>query len=68
MDANHAEPWFEGYAAGHHDVGGGQWLHARVGGQADAPPMLLLHGFPPTHVMWRPPTRPSPAPTTTGSS
>jgi haloacetate dehalogenase len=52
MDAN-AEPWFEGWTAGHHEVGGGQRLYARVGGRPDAPPLLLLHGFPQTHVMWR---------------
>ncbi|MFN2473426.1 MAG: alpha/beta fold hydrolase [Sphingomicrobium sp.] len=27
------------------------WLHARVGGAG--PPLLLLHGFPETHLMWR---------------
>jgi haloacetate dehalogenase len=27
-------------------------VHARVGG--DGPPLLLLHGFPQTHVMWHP--------------
>ena len=25
-------------------------IHARVGG--DGPPVLLLHGYPQTHVMW----------------
>ena len=44
-------PWFEGFDAGHHDVGGIR-LFARCGGRADAPPMLLLHGFPQTHAMW----------------
>jgi haloacetate dehalogenase len=27
-------------------------LFARVGGSADAPPLVLLHGYPQTHVMW----------------
>ncbi|MDR3376269.1 MAG: alpha/beta hydrolase [Ancalomicrobiaceae bacterium] len=27
-------------------------LFARVGGAADAPPLVLLHGYPQTHVMW----------------
>ena len=27
-------------------------LHARIGGRADAPPLVLLHGFPQTHTMW----------------
>jgi len=48
-----AEPWFEGFDGGHHDVGGGLRLYARSGGRADAPPLLLLHGYPQTHVMWQ---------------
>ncbi|MFC9664692.1 alpha/beta fold hydrolase [Nocardia sp. NPDC127606] len=32
------------------DIGGVR-IHARVGG--DGPPVLLLHGYPQTHVMWR---------------
>jgi len=48
-----AEPWFEGFDAGHHEVGGGLRLYARSGGRADAPPLLLLHGYPQTHVMWQ---------------
>ncbi len=28
-------------------------IHARIGGRADAPPLLLMHGFPQSHVMWR---------------
>ncbi|KQT60145.1 fluoroacetate dehalogenase [Methylobacterium sp. Leaf456] len=35
--------WIEGPA--------GRWF-ARVGGRADAPPLLLLHGFPQSHAMW----------------
>ena len=27
-------------------------VHARVGG--DGPPLLLLHGFPQSHLMWHP--------------
>ena len=27
-------------------------IHARVGGDPSAPPVLLLHGFPQTHVIW----------------
>jgi haloacetate dehalogenase len=30
-------------------------VHARVGG--DGPPLLLLHGFPQTHLMWHPVTQ-----------
>jgi haloacetate dehalogenase len=43
--------WFDGFTAGFHEVGSVR-LHARVGGAAGAPPLLLLHGFPQTHVMW----------------
>jgi haloacetate dehalogenase len=44
--------WFAGFESGTFDVHGTA-VHARVGGPADAPPLLLLHGFPQTHVMWR---------------
>lgn len=43
--------WFDGFTAGFHEVGGVQ-LHARIGGCADAPALLMLHGFPQTHAMW----------------
>lgn len=44
--------WFAGFEAGFYDVGGLR-LHARTGGRADAPPLLLLHGFPQSHVLWQ---------------
>lgn len=44
--------WFEGFAAVHHDVGEVR-LHVRLGGRADAPPLLLLHGFPQTGALWQ---------------
>lgn len=44
--------WFEGFEAGWHRLGD-VTLHARVGGRPDAPPLLLLHGFPQTHAMWQ---------------
>ena len=44
-------PWFDGFAAAFHQVDGLR-LFARVGGRADAPPLLMLHGFPQTHAMW----------------
>ena len=44
-------PWFDGFDARHHDVNGVR-LFARTGGRADAPPLLLIHGFPQTHAMW----------------
>jgi haloacetate dehalogenase len=43
--------WFDGFDARHHEVNG-QRIFARTGGQADGPPLLLLHGFPQTHVIW----------------
>lgn len=43
--------WFDGFTTGFHEVGGLQ-LHARTGGRADAPALLMLHGFPQTHAMW----------------
>ena len=43
--------WFDGFEAGMHDVGG-LHLHVRTGGRVDGPPLLLLHGFPQTHVIW----------------
>lgn len=44
--------WFQGFAARDFDLAGTR-IHARIGGRADAPPLLLLHGFPQTHVMWQ---------------
>jgi haloacetate dehalogenase len=43
--------WFEGFEEGVH-AAGEVHLHARTGGRAGAPPLLLLHGFPQTHAMW----------------
>ena len=51
----HTPPWFDGFEARDFDVGGTR-IHARIGGRAGgtagAPALLLLHGFPQTHVMW----------------
>ena len=44
--------WFEGFACTDVDVGDGATIHIRTGGRPDAPPLLLLHGFPQTHAMW----------------
>lgn len=44
--------WFDGFEEGDHAVGE-LHLHARIGGRPDAPPLLLLHGFPQTHTMWQ---------------
>jgi len=43
--------WFEGFEAGFHEVNG-QRLFARSGGQPGGPPLLLLHGYPQTHLAW----------------
>lgn len=45
-------PWFDGFPARDFDVAGTR-VHARTGGTAGAPALLLLHGFPQTHAMWR---------------
>ncbi len=44
--------WFDGFEAARHRVNGTE-IHARTGGRADGPPVLLLHGFPQTHAMWQ---------------
>ena len=41
---------FEGFADERIDVGEGVTIRARVAG--DGPPVLLLHGYPETHVCW----------------
>jgi len=41
---------FRGFTVHDVDVGGVR-IHARVGGEG--PPVLLLHGYPQTHVIWR---------------
>ena len=43
--------WFDGFEAKDIEVHG-QRIHARVGGNPKGPPLLLVHGFPQTHVMW----------------
>ncbi|MCW5665301.1 MAG: alpha/beta hydrolase [Piscinibacter sp.] len=44
-------PWFEGFEAAAHAVNG-TTICARTGGPEGAPPLLLVHGFPQTHVLW----------------
>ena len=43
--------WFSGFELKRIPTGEGE-TSVRVGGRPDAPPLLLLHGFPQTHVMW----------------
>ncbi len=44
--------FFPGFAAMDIDVGEGVTIRARTGGTPGMPPLLLLHGYPQTHVMW----------------
>ncbi|MGV3494970.1 MAG: alpha/beta fold hydrolase [Ramlibacter sp.] len=43
--------WFDGFERSEHALPQGT-IHARTGGRADGPALLLLHGFPQSHVMW----------------
>lgn len=43
--------WFAGFSTVDHRAGD-VTIHARVGGRADGPPLVLLHGFPQNHAMW----------------
>ena len=43
--------WFEGFESRTFEVNGVE-IFARIGGPADAPPLLMLHGYPQTHVIW----------------
>jgi haloacetate dehalogenase len=44
-------PGFEGFEP-LDEVVDGRHVRGRIGGRADAQPLLLLHGFPQTHVLW----------------
>jgi haloacetate dehalogenase len=44
--------WFEHFEARRFMVSGAE-IAARLGGDRDKPALLLLHGFPQTHVMWQ---------------
>ena len=46
-----AVEWFDGFEARAYDVDGVR-VFARTGGNPDGEPLVLLHGFPQTHVMW----------------
>lgn len=44
--------WFDGFPAQRIEVDGTS-IFVRTGGRADGPPLLLLHGYPQTHALWR---------------
>jgi haloacetate dehalogenase len=44
--------WFAGFEGALHGAGEVE-LFARTGGNPAGPPVLLLHGYPQTHVMWQ---------------
>ena len=43
--------WFDGFEGALHPAGDAE-LFARTGGNPAGPPLVLLHGYPQTHVMW----------------
>ncbi|MBT9440906.1 MAG: alpha/beta hydrolase, partial [Acidovorax sp.] len=43
--------WFEGFTTQRITTAGAE-IFVRTGGTVDAPPLLLLHGFPQTHALW----------------
>jgi haloacetate dehalogenase len=45
------DAWFEGFEARDFEVNGSS-IFARFGGNPEGPTLLLLHGFPQSHVMW----------------
>ncbi len=47
-----ATPWFDGFETRRFELPDAS-IFARVGGRRDGPALLLLHGFPQTHVLWR---------------
>ena len=52
---NTTTAWFSGFEARDYELAhstGQVRIHARVGGRLNAPPLLLVHGFPQSHVMW----------------
>ncbi|HEX5634681.1 MAG TPA: alpha/beta hydrolase, partial [Gemmatimonadales bacterium] len=44
--------FFPGFRRESVDAGGGVRIHAVVGPAREAPAVLLLHGYPQTHVIW----------------
>lgn len=48
----HGSRWFPEFSAGTFDVDG-VGIFARWGGNPQGPTLLLVHGYPETHLMWR---------------
>jgi haloacetate dehalogenase len=46
-----SDAWFDGFDTKHINTSNAG-IFVRTGGKRDASPLLLLHGFPQTHVMW----------------
>ena len=46
-----SDAWFDGFDTQHINTSNAG-IFVRTGGKRDASPLLLLHGFPQTHVMW----------------
>jgi haloacetate dehalogenase len=44
--------WFDGFEPMQHLLPAGGHISARVGGSITKPALVLLHGFPQSHVMW----------------
>lgn len=52
MNSSVPAGWFEGFQAGEFEVNDAS-IFARYGGNEAGPTLLLVHGSPETHVMWR---------------
>lgn len=53
QDGAHTDSrWFPGFDAGIFDIDGTS-IYARWGGNPDGDALLLVHGYPQTHLMWR---------------
>jgi haloacetate dehalogenase len=51
IEGGEAMAWFDGFGAQRCAVNGIE-LFVRTGGNPAGPPLVLLHGFPQTHVLW----------------
>lgn len=51
------DTWFDEFTVSEHLTTDSR-IHYRIGGRQDGPALVLLHGFPQTHVMWHRVARP----------